>query len=293
MCECLKQNVEMKALSSMKTGGIAKAAYFPETAEQLIGTVKQLASNNERHFVLGNLSNVLLPDGCIPFVPVVTTGCAAVSTHINDDGTVSVVAECGASLTKLAFDMCQKGYTGLEFGYGIPGTVGGAVFMNAGAYGSEMKNVISSVAFYNSDTDTVEHYTGEECRFDYRKSVFSEKNGVILSAEMVLTPDNAEACVARAKELMQKRISKQPLEYPSCGSAFKRPEGYFAGELIEKCGLKGFSVGGACVSEKHAGFVINKGGATTHDVVQLLNEVQTRVKKTFGVTLEAEIRVLQ
>lgn len=292
MNEFLRTDTAMSALSSMRTGGIAPVAYFPETEQSLCDTVRRLTEEHKRFFVFGNLSNVLLPDGTLDFVPVITTGIKTVTVTDTDDG-IKVYAACGVSLTGLALEFCRRDYAGLSFAYGIPGTVGGAVFMNAGAYGSEMKNIVRSVRFYDIDADTVCEIPASDCGFGYRTSVFAHKNGVILGAFLSLTACESGKALAEAKEFMERRREKQPLEYPSCGSAFKRPEGYFAGELIEKCGLKGYAVGGACVSEKHAGFVVNKGGATSADVEKLLCDVRAKVHQTFGVELEPEIRIIK
>ena len=242
--------------------------------------------------MFGNLSNVLLPDGRLDFVPVITTGIKTVTVTETDAG-IDVYAACGVSLTGLALEFCRGDYAGLSFAYGIPGTVGGAVFMNAGAYGSEMKNIVRSVRFYDIDADAVCEIPASDCGFGYRTSVFAHKNGVILGAFLSLATCEPGTALAEAKDFMERRREKQPLEYPSCGSAFKRPEGYFAGELIEKCGLKGYTVGGACVSEKHAGFVVNKGGATSADVEKVLCDVRAKVLQKFGVELEPEIRILK
>lgn len=286
----LRIHVNMAEYASMKTGGTAEECYFPETEEGLCDVVRRLASAKRRFAVLGNLTNVLLSDGILSFTPVVTSGIRTNGvTEKTADGLI-LYASCGVSLTRLAYETAKAGQTGLEFAYGIPGSLGGAVFMNAGAYGSEMKNVVRAVRYYNAAQDCVETVPAETCAFGYRSSAFQTKGGVILGAELALSYDSPEGCLARAKDFMQRRTSKQPLEYPSCGSAFKRPEGYFAGELIEKCGLKGFAVGGACVSEKHAGFIVNKGGATTKDVVELMQLVVSRVREQFGVTLEPEIQ---
>ena len=291
MSDMIRFNVDMSALSSMKTGGVAETAFFPNGIDELIDAVKGLFMAGTPFHVLGKLSNVLIPDHTVPFVPVVTTGVCGTRTEENGDE-ITVYAECGASLTPLAMEMCKKGYAGMTFAYGIPGTVGGAVFMNAGAYGGEMKDIVKSVDFYDIASGERVRIPAKECGFGYRKSVFADMFGVILGAELTLTRGNAETLVAEAKETMQKRVDKQPLDYPSCGSAFKRPEGYFAGKLIEDSGLRGFTLGGAAVSEKHCGFVINKGGATTADVLALLDAVKEKVKADSGVTLEAEIRVL-
>lgn len=292
MNELFRTDIDMSALSSMRTGGIASAAFFPKTEEELCETIRRLVRENKRYYVFGNLSNVLLADGVLNFVPVITTGLKSVTIEKTPDG-ARVYASCGASLTALALEMCRKNLAGLSFAYGIPGTVGGAVFMNAGAYGSEMKNIVRSVRFYDTDTDTICEIPASDCGFAYRTSAFQHKNGVILGASLALSDDSNGTALAEAKDFMERRREKQPLEYPSCGSAFKRPEGYFAGELIEKCGLKGYAVGGACVSEKHAGFVINKGGATSSDVEKLLFDVRAKVLQKFGVELEPEIRILK
>lgn len=292
MNEFLRTDTAMSALSSMRTGGIAPVACFPETEKDLCDAVRRLTREHKRFFVFGNLSNVLLPDGRLDFVPVITTGIKTVTVTETDAG-IDVYAACGVSLTGLALEFCRGDYAGLSFAYGIPGTVGGAVFMNAGAYGSEMKNIVRSVRFYDIDADAVCEIPASDCGFGYRTSVFAQKNGVILGAFLSLAACEPGTALAEAKDFMERRREKQPLEYPSCGSAFKRPEGYFAGELIEKCGLKGYTVGGACVSEKHAGFVVNKGGATSADVEKVLCDVRAKVLQKFGVELEPEIRILK
>ena len=284
-------NKSLKELSSMKTGGCASVCYFPENENELVDIIKKLNQENKKYTVLGNMSNVLIPD-CGMSVPVIiTTSMKDVVVTQNMDETVTVYAESGVSFTKLAFDMCKRGFTGLEFAYGIPGSVGGAVYMNAGAYGGEAKDVITKVRACDKSGSIVE-FTNEDCEFDYRKSKFVINEYVILGAEFVLKRANADDCIKNAKEIMQKRIDKQPLEYPSCGSTFKRPQGYFAGKLIQDSGLMGFSVGGAAVSEKHAGFVINKNNATTEDVLALMRKIRVTVEEKFGVVLEEEIKLL-
>lgn len=277
----------IKNHSSMKTGGVVKCAYFPETETELCEIINALKKEKRKYIVLGNMSNVLLPDEEMEAVLVVTTE----MKNVIKISETSVYAEAGVSFTKLALDVSKSGLSGLEFAYGIPGSVGGAVYMNAGAYGGETKDVIKSVRALDENGNVVA-FTGEECAFDYRKSAFQNDKYVILGAEFELVKKDADECVKYAKELMQKRVDKQPLEYPSCGSTFKRPEGYFAGALIEEAGLKGYSVGGAKVSEKHAGFVINFDNATTEDVLSLMRKVRETVKEKNGVTLEAEIKLL-
>ena len=286
-----EENVRLDTYSTMKTGGVAKRACFPSKAEELVRAVKQLRAEGTPYVVLGRCSNVLFPDGDVPFVPVFTAKMADVTVTADESG-VLVYAASGVSLTKLAMDMCKAGYAGLVFAYGIPGSVGGAVFMNAGAYGGEMKDVVASVDVYDPGTDRVETVDAKARAFGYRASAFADGRRVILGARLRLLRGDAKTLVAEAKELMQKRLDKQPLDKPSCGSAFKRPEGYFAGKLIEDCGLKGFRVGGAGISEKHAGFAVNEGGATSEDVKALLKTVAEKVKAATGVTLEPEIRFL-
>ena len=278
---------EMKNHSSMKTGGKAKCAYFPESKEELCEIIKTLKADNKKYIVLGNMSNVLLPDEDIEVPLIVTTDMKSVEMK---DGT-TVHASAGVSFTKLSMDMCKNGLSGLEFAYGIPGSVGGAVYMNAGAYGGEAKDVITKVFALDNDGNVVE-FSNKDCEFGYRNSVFQKNGFVILGAEFSLAAADAEECVKNAKEIMGRRVEKQPLEYPSCGSTFKRPEGYFAGALIEEAGLKGFSMGGAQVSEKHAGFVINRDNATTADVLSLMRYIRETIKQKNGVTMQAEIKLL-
>jgi len=284
-------NKALKELSGMKTGGCAKEAYFPENGEELLSIVQKLSKDNSKYTVLGNMTNVLLPDSGMNVSVIITTGMKQTKITDNGDDTVTVYAESGVSFTKLAFEMCKAGYSGLEFAYGIPGTVGGAVYMNAGAYGGEAKDAVSKVRACDKQGN-IKELANEDCHFGYRHSVFSDNGMVILGVEFLLKKADAEKCVSDAKDIMQKRIDKQPLEYPSCGSTFKRPEGYFAGKLIQDSGLMGYSIGGAQVSQKHAGFVINKENATTEDVLALMRYVRKTVFEKYGVTLEEEIKLL-
>ncbi len=281
----------LKELSSMKTGGCAKQAYFPEDSCQLAAVVKKLCENDEKFLILGNMSNVLVPDDGFEIPVVITSKMKEIKTVEDTEESVTVYAESGTSVTKLSLEMCKNGFGGLEFAYGIPGTVGGAVYMNAGAYGGEISDVVQKV--YCIDKKGKEHiFEKEMCGFDYRHSTFMEKDLVILGASFVLKKTDALQSTSQAKEFMSRRMEKQPLDYPSCGSTFKRPEGYFAGKLIEDSGLKGFAVGGAEVSEKHAGFVINSNNASTKDVIELMRHIQKTVYENFGVKLEPEIRLL-
>ncbi len=290
ICKTL-ENQPLNTYSSMKTGGNAKLLLLPTSIDELKRAVLQLRKDNKKYIILGNLSNVIVPDTGLDVAVIITTNVKDFSvTALNSEKTL-VYSACGIQLSRLALDMCKRGLSGLEFAYGIPGTVGGAAFMNAGAYGGELCDVVESIDVLDKDGNVVKR-TREECQFGYRTSVFQKNNDVVLGASLVLTKKAADECVTIAKDFMSRRIDKQPLEYPSCGSTFVRPVGYFAGKLIEDAGLKGFAVGGACVSEKHAGFVINKDNATTDDVLNLMRQVRQKVLQNSGVTLEPEIRIL-
>ena len=243
--------------TSFRIGGPARRMAFPQNAEQLVLLLSFAREYGARPFVLGNGTNVLFPDGGVDRLIVNTCDMAEIAPA----GGGRIKAYSGASLARVANFACRQGLTGLEFAHGIPGSVGGGVCMNAGAYGGELCQVIESV-------------------------------GVLFPDEGVKAVPSA-AIRRRMDDLMARRKASQPLEYPSAGSTFKRPEGHFAGRLIEEAGCKGLSIGGAQVSEKHAGFVINTGGATCADVLALMEEVQRRVKAASGVTLEPEVRVVR
>lgn len=283
------ENEPLSKRTSFKIGGSARIAVFPETEEKLVAAVLATKSNGERCVLLGNGSNVLVSDRGFDGVCVITTDCNSFAI----DGDV-ITASCGVTLARLAAAARDASLTGLEFAHGIPGTVGGGVFMNAGAYGGEIADVLfSSVCFDLSSGKTVEMGT-EDHRFGYRTSVYSRNEDLILlSAKFQLKRGEKAEISAKMSELMAKRREKQPLEYPSAGSTFKRPVDNFAGKLIEESGLKGYTVGGAKVSEKHAGFVINAGGATANDVKKLISDVKERVFADSGVLLECEIKFIE
>ena len=237
-------------------------------------------------FWLGKGSNLLVSD----------RGFDGVVLHLADDAAPvvdgrQIVCPAGVPLLRLCRVACEHGLSGLEFAYGIPGSVGGAVYMNAGAYGGEMKDVLTEAQLLLPD-GTRDTRPADTLSLGYRHSALMEEGGVVLSATVTLTPDDPAAIAARMEECMEKRRAKQPLEYPSAGSFFKRPEGQFAGALIEQCGLKGFRVGDAQVSEKHAGFVVNRGHATCADVKALAREVRRRVREQTGFELVPEVRLL-
>ena len=274
--------------TSFRIGGPAKRMAFPKDGSQMVLLIAFARSCGARPLVIGNGTNLLFPDAGVDRLVVNTREYAEVSI----DAQGRVVAESGASLARTAVFAQQRGLTGLEFAHGIPGSVGGAVCMNAGAYGGEMQQVVESASVLFPD-EGVKRLRGEELSFSYRHSLLADRpDAVVLSAVFALSAGEPEEIRSKMDELMTRRKASQPLEYPSAGSTFKRPEGYFAAALIDECGLKGLTVGGAQVSEKHAGFVINRGGATCADVTALMAEIQRRVWKEKGVRLEPEVKVI-
>ncbi len=294
-----RENVNLNEYSSMKTGGIADVVFFPTCEDELLNIITELKNQNQPVRIFGNMGNVLFPDEGMRNPLIFTTKmcckkslqkCELFETKPNE---IMIYAECGVSLTAFSLSACKNGYTGLEFAFGIPASVGGAIYMNAGAYGGETSDVIKFVKCIDPSTLNTNIISASECNFSYRHSVFMENNNIIVGGYYCLRKGDKNLITQTAFDYMQRRKDKQPLEYPSCGSAFKRPEGFFAGKLIEDCGLKGYSVGGAAVSEKHAGFVINKGGATTCDVIKLLEYVKDTVMENCSVVLEPEIRIIK
>lgn len=279
----------MSRHTSFRIGGPARRMAFPERGEQLVLLLDHACQCGARPLVIGNGTNLLAPDEGLDRLVINTSGLSRVEAGPEPH---TILAEAGASLTKAAEFACRQGLAGLEFAHGIPGTVGGAVCMNAGAYGGEMKQVLrgASVLF---PEEGVRFLPVEELRLDYRRSILTDRpDAVVLSAVFELSPGDPETIRAAMRELMERRRASQPLELPSAGSTFKRPAGHYAGTLIDQCGLKGLTVGGAQVSEKHAGFVVNRGGATCADVTELIRQVQQRVLDQTGVHLEPEVRII-
>lgn len=274
----------MKNHTSFKIGGAADIFVCPKNGKELEFAVQAAKQADIPITVIGNGSNLLVSDDGIEGMVI----CLEKMNEITVNGE-KVTAGAGALLGKIASEAAAKELTGMEFAAGIPGSVGGAVFMNAGAYGGEMKDIVKCVRAYK-DGEAV-CITAEKCCFCYRGSIFSNGNYIITEVELELKHGNKDNILRVMKELAGKRREKQPLEYPSAGSTFKRPEGHFAGALIEAAGLKGYSVGDAQVSEKHAGFVINKGGATCAQVIKLIRDVKDKVFENSGVMLEEEIKV--
>ena len=277
----------MSRHTTFRTGGPASLFLRPEDEMAVLSVVKFLRSNECPFFILGNGSNLLVSDKGYDGVVISLENLNDV--HIEGDTTI--VAEAGVLNSAIASLARDNSLAGFEFAAGIPGTIGGAMIMNAGAYGGEMKDIVESVRVITPD-GVVAIISGSDCDFGYRTSALKRDGFVVTSARLALVKGDQTAIAAYMKELALKRKEKQPLEYPSAGSTFKRPEGYFAGKLIEDAGLRGFSVGGAQVSEKHCGFVINKDNATSADIYNLIIEVKKRVLDDSGVTLEPEVIML-
>ena len=287
-----EENVDGKRLCSFHVGGVVRVVAKPESAKQLVALYDFLDGNGIENIILGKGSNVLISDKGYDGVVVSLSKCSSVDFDITDEK--SIVAGAGASMMKLANFAQQNGLSGLEFAHGIPGTVGGGVYMNAGAYGGEISQVLTSCLVFDRESGELFLAYGTQCDFSYRHSVFMDnKNLIVVFATFKLKSDDPEAIKARMAEMRTKRGASQPLEFPSAGSTFKRPEGHFAGKLIEDCGLKGYTVGGAQVSEKHAGFVINRGVATADDIKAVVEHVQKTVKERFDVSLECEIEFVE
>ena len=277
----------MKSHTTFKTGGNASVFICPKNESELSEVLKIINSFELKPFILGNGSNLLVSDEGITDRPVIYIGEAFNHIKLIDENTIEVGA--GAMLTAPCRFALEHSLTGLEFAFGIPGSCGGAAYMNAGAYGGEMKDVIVRCNHIDFNGNPG-HFDASELDFGYRHSVYSEKDCVITSIVFSLKKGDKEEINAKMRELLQRRKDKQPLEYPSAGSVFKRPEGYFAGALIEQSGLKGKRIGGAMVSEKHSGFIINYDNATTKDVLDLVKFCQDTVMEKFGVMLEREIK---
>lgn len=283
----LLENAPMRDYSSFQVGGPADVLIQPESAEAFVAARRILREAGVPTTVIGAGSNLLVSDKGIRGA-VIRLGKAFSKMTVSDN---TITAEAGVMLARLANEALSASLAGLEFASGIPGTLGGAVFMNAGAYGGEMKDVVVETE-YLDETGTLRTLRGADHGFVYRGSAFCGTENIILRSKLLLTPGSAEEIRAKMLDFNTRRKDKQPLSFPSAGSTFKRPEGYFAGKLIEDAGLKGFSVGGAQVSKKHAGFVINKSGATAEDIWGLIKEVRARVLDQFGVSLEPEVRML-
>ena len=283
----VENDVLLQKHTSFRIGGPARRMAFPRTTEELVQTMDVARRCGTEPFVLGKGTNLLMPDEGLDTLIIKTEQ----MNEIRRLDEYTIEADAGVSLARFAVFAQQLGLAGLEFAHGIPGSLGGGVYMNAGAYGGELKDVITEVTALCEDG--VRRLTVEEAQLGYRDSYFARSGAIVLSAAVRLQPDAPEAIRSRMDELMARRKTTQPLEYPSAGSTFKRPVGNFAGSLIEKTGLKGMTVGGAQVSEKHAGFLINVGGATCADVLALIEQVQEKVYEASGVRLEPEVKIIR
>ena len=285
----LKEGELLSNHTTFRIGGAAKYFAVPKNEEEIMEAVDFAIVKDLPYYILGKGSNVLFADEGYPGV-IIEIG--AGMEKVERTGDTGIRAQAGVSLSSLAAFAAREGLSGLEFAGGIPGTLGGAVTMNAGAYGGEMKDVIVSAKVMDEE-GAVQKLSCEELQLGYRTSIVQKKQFVVLEAEFLLKPGTTEEIQNTMKELNAKRRKKQPLEYPSAGSTFKRPEGYFAGKLIEDAGLRGYRIGDAQVSEKHCGFVVNRGKATCAEVLQLIGDVQKTVKEQFGVQLEPEVRIIR
>ena len=281
------ENEPMREHTTFKIGGPARVMAFPKSEDEIALIIKKCNELSVRYIVVGNGSNLLVDDGGIDAV-VISLGKDFSQVKLVDDTTI--FAEAGAQLMKVCRVALENELSGLEFAYGIPGSCGGGAFMNAGAYGGELKDVVFRCDHIDKNGEKG-FLLGEDMELSYRHSAYYDNGCVITGGYFRLEKSNAQEIKAKMDDFMLRRKTKQPLEFPSAGSTFKRPQGYFAGALIEECGLKGCSVGGAQVSTKHAGFVINTGSATCNDVLSLCKKVADTVKADKGVELEMEIRV--
>ena len=285
----VKYDEPLKNHTTFQIGGKCIALIEPKKVEDIIEAIKICRENNLKFFVIGNGSNLLVPDD----------GYNGVIIKIKSEfSNIQVEGECliahsGAKLSEVYTVAYENSLTGFEFASGIPGTIGGAIFMNAGAYGGEMKDIVESVEVLDLDNYEVKELKNEELDFSYRKSIIQRKNYIVLTIKLKLTKGNKEEIKAVYEDLRERRNSKQPLNFGSAGSTFKRPEGHFASKLIEDAGLKGYHINDAWVSEKHSGFIVNKGNASYKEVMELIEYVQKVVFEKFEVKLETEVRILK
>ena len=282
----IKIDEKLSEYVNFKVGGPADILLIPNSKEQVIKSIKICKENNIPFYLIGNGSNILVRDG--GFRGVVLSLKNVKNIYVDGE---KIEAECGFMLKEVSDKAIENSLTGFEFACGIPGTIGGAVFMNAGAYDGEISKVIESAEVIDENCNII-RLSREELDFGYRSSLVMKKGYTVLSAVFKLEKGQVKTIKELIEDLTNKRESKQPLEYPSAGSTFKRPTGYFAGKLIQDAGLKGYSIGGAAVSEKHSGFVINKGNATAKDITDLIKHIQDEVKKQFGVDLHPEVRII-
>ena len=279
----------LKSHTTFKIGGNCIALIEPREISDIIEAVKICRKNNIKFFVIGNGSNLLVPDEGYNGVIIKLK---SEFSKIEVEGYYLIV-NSGAKLSEVYTVAYENSLTGFEFASGIPGTIGGAIYMNAGAYGGEMKDIVESVEVLDLDNFELRELKNEELEFSYRKSIIQRKNYIVTTIKLKLQKGNKEEINAVYEDLRERRNSKQPLNFGSAGSTFKRPEGHFASKLIEDAGLKGYHINDAWVSEKHSGFIVNKGNASYKEVMELIEYVQKVVFEKFGVKLETEVRILK
>lgn len=282
----IKFNHPLSEYSHTKTGGNADGIVFPKSKEEVAQVINWTNEHSAPLTILGNLSNLIVRDGGIPGIVMILTDMNTISVEDN-----VIYSESGASIIEVSQMAEQASLTGLEFACGIPGSVGGAIFMNAGAYGGEVKDIIVTIDAITRQGQ-LKTYTNDEAQFSYRHSAFQENDDIILGVSFELQPANQSDIRDKMAHLTFLRQSKQPLEYPSCGSVFKRPLGHFTGKLIQDAGLQGYRIGGAEISRKHAGFIINVGEATATDYVDIIEFIKTKIWDTYQVRLETEVRII-
>lgn len=283
------ENEPMREHCTFRIGGPARALVQPSSTEETVRLCRILKDADVQPLIIGNGTNLLVTDAGLDRVVIQMGDNMAAAGQV---GSNMLQAECGISLARLAQTALACGLGGMEFAHGIPGSLGGAVSMNAGAYGGEMKDIVVATHYLDADLELRE-VRGAAHVFGYRHSMFSDTDAVILDSTLQLTPGDPAAIRARMAELSEKRRASQPLELPSAGSTFKRPVGGYAAALIEQAGLKGCTIGGAQVSEKHAGFVVNRGGATFDDVLRLIDHIRVEVLRTSGIELETEVKIIR
>ncbi|NLW03274.1 MAG: UDP-N-acetylmuramate dehydrogenase [Clostridiaceae bacterium] len=285
--DSVARNVSMKEYTSIRTGGEARYLAEPATTEEVIKILQYLRENRQNFYVMGNGTNLVFPDSGYDGV-VIRIGSKL--SRIGHEGN-RIMAQAGASLAAVSNMALDAGLKGFEFASGIPGTIGGAVAMNAGAYDGEMSHVVAETLCVD-DKGRLIRLKGKEHAFGYRKSRIQTDGLVVLEVTLELTPGDKSCIKRRMEDFNGRRREKQPLNMPSAGSVFKRPEGYYAGQLIQECGLKGYTIGGAQVSDKHCGFIVNLGNATSQDVLDLIRYVRKTVYEKTGILLEPEVRII-
>ena len=280
----IEENASLAKASSFAIGGVADIACYPRSADELVCVIRTAKKADIPFFIAGNATNLLFDDDGYAGLIVFTTEMNGISV----DGNI-ITVYAGAALTELCDIACSESLSGLEFAYGIPGTVGGAVYMNCGAFGGEISQILRKSTYYDPDTNEIVTINSDEHDFSYRHSFYMCSNKIILSAEFELISGNSRDIRAAMDDHMSHRIKNQPLDYPSAGSIFKRYNGYHISRLIEEAGLKGVTVGKACVSTKHAGFIVNLGGATAADVLELVDIIKEKIFGSHGIHIECEV----